>query len=63
MEDWPPTMRDQGGLMDAMSGNVATVRSAPSLAGVRGSARHFLEDLAPAIAVEVADTVGSWSCP
>ena len=56
-------MRDQGDLMDAMSGNVATVRSAPSLAGVRGSARHFLEDLAPAIAVEVADTVGSWSCP
>lgn len=37
MEDWPPTMRDQGGLMDAMSGNVATVRSAPSLAGVRGA--------------------------
>ncbi|WP_326666641.1 hypothetical protein [Streptomyces canus] len=38
--------------MDAMSGNVA---------GVRGSARHFIEDLAPAIAVEAADTVGSWS--
>ncbi|MGW4233594.1 ATP-binding protein [Streptomyces sp. NPDC004980] len=44
--------------MNTMSVNVATVRSATSVAGVRESARGFLEGLAqPAIAAEAADTV------
>ncbi|UQA90715.1 ATP-binding protein [Streptomyces halobius] len=43
--------------MDTMSVNVATVRSAVSIAGVRQSARDFLEDLVPpASAAEAADT-------
>ncbi|WP_306820039.1 ATP-binding protein [Streptomyces sp. DSM 40750] len=54
-------MRDQGDLVDTMSGNGATARSATSVAGARGSARHFLEGLVPATAVEAADTMGSWS--
>ena len=43
--------------MDTMSVNVATVRSATSVAGARESARDFLEGLVPAIAAEAADTV------
>ncbi|MFF1832994.1 ATP-binding protein [Streptomyces sp. NPDC058231] len=44
--------------MDTMSGNVATVRSAASIAGAREHARAFLECLAqPAIAAEAADNV------
>ncbi|MFD9545156.1 ATP-binding protein [Streptomyces sp. NPDC060022] len=44
--------------MDTMSVNVATVRSAASIAGARDSARTFLERLArPTIAAEAADTV------
>ena len=43
--------------MDTMSVNVATLRSATSLAGARDSARYFLEGLVPAIAAEAADTV------
>ncbi|MFE5025300.1 ATP-binding protein [Streptomyces sp. NPDC056656] len=44
--------------MDTMSVNVATVRSAVSLADARQSAREFLEGLAlPASAAETADTV------
>ncbi len=43
--------------MDTMSVTVTTARSSTSLAGARESARHFLEDLVPAIAAEAADTV------
>ncbi|UUU37707.1 ATP-binding protein [Streptomyces sp. NBC_00162] len=43
--------------MDTMSVTVATVRSSTSVAGARESARHFLEDLVPAIAAAAADTV------
>ncbi|MEV6733745.1 MULTISPECIES: ATP-binding protein [unclassified Streptomyces] len=44
--------------MDTMSVNVATVRSATSVAGARESARAFLDGLVhPAIAAEAADTV------
>ncbi|MER8161269.1 ATP-binding protein [Streptomyces sp. NPDC094472] len=43
--------------MDTMSVNVATVRSATSVAGARQSIRDFLDGLVPAIAAEAADTV------
>ena len=43
--------------MDTMSVNVATVRSATSVAGARESARDFLEGLVQRIAAEAADTV------
>ncbi|MFF3326464.1 ATP-binding protein [Streptomyces sp. NPDC002889] len=43
--------------MDPMSVNVATLRSATSVADARDSARDFLEALVPAIAAEAADTV------
>ncbi|MEJ8650703.1 ATP-binding protein [Streptomyces sp. MS1.AVA.3] len=44
--------------MDTMSLNMATVRSATSVADARGSARDFLKGLGrPAIAPEAADTV------
>ncbi|MGW3628196.1 ATP-binding protein [Streptomyces sp. NPDC000880] len=44
--------------MDTMSVNVATVRSATSVAGARESTRDFLEGLAqPTIPAETADTV------
>ncbi|WP_055546186.1 ATP-binding protein [Streptomyces sp. NBRC 110028] len=43
--------------MDTMSVNVATVRSATSVAGARESTRDFLGGLVPAIAAEAADTV------
>ncbi|MFE9885548.1 ATP-binding protein [Streptomyces scopuliridis] len=43
--------------MDTMSVNVATLRSATSVAGARESARDFLDGLVPAIAAEAADTV------
>ncbi|MFF2364628.1 hypothetical protein ACFVU0_18295 [Streptomyces sp. NPDC058122] len=48
--------RDQGDLMDTMSVNVATLRSATSVAGARESARDFLDGLVPAIAAGAADT-------
>ncbi|MFJ8673568.1 ATP-binding protein [Streptomyces sp. NPDC093589] len=44
--------------MDTMSRNMATVRSATSVADARGSTRDFLSGLGrPAIAPETADTV------
>ncbi|MFH9723661.1 ATP-binding protein [Streptomyces sp. NPDC017254] len=43
--------------MDTMSLDVATDRSAGSVARARDSARRFLEGLVPAPAPEVADTV------
>ncbi|WP_030716176.1 ATP-binding protein [Streptomyces sp. NRRL F-2580] len=43
--------------MDTMSVNVATVRSATSVAGARESARAFLDRLVHPIAAEAADTV------
>lgn len=44
--------------MNTMSVNVATVRSAASVAGTRESVRDFLEGLTPpAIAADAADTV------
>ena len=44
--------------MDTMGVNVATVRSATSVAGAREGARDFLEGLGrPSIAAEAADTV------
>ncbi|MGW0556773.1 ATP-binding protein [Streptomyces sp. NPDC002926] len=43
--------------MATMSVNVATLRSATSVAGARDSARDFLEGLVPAIAAQAADTV------
>ncbi|MFD0035475.1 ATP-binding protein [Streptomyces sp. NPDC055059] len=43
--------------MDTMSVNVATLRSATSVAGARESTRDFLDGLIPAIAVEASDTV------
>ncbi|MGW7575774.1 hypothetical protein [Streptomyces sp. NPDC054765] len=44
--------------MDTMSVNVATVRSATSVAGARESTRDFLGGLAqPTIPAETADTV------
>ena len=43
--------------MDTMSVNVATGRSATSVAGARESARDFLEGLVHPIAAEAADTV------
>ncbi|WP_405843044.1 ATP-binding protein [Streptomyces platensis] len=44
--------------MATMCVNVATLRSATSVAAARESAREFLEDLAqPTIAAEAADTV------
>ncbi|MFE2536685.1 hypothetical protein [Streptomyces sp. NPDC059371] len=43
--------------MDTMSINLATLRSATSVAGARESARGFLDGLVPAIAAGAADTV------
>lgn len=41
MEDGPPTTRDHGDLLDAMSGNVPTARSAPSVAGAADTVRSW----------------------
>ncbi|WP_159392363.1 hypothetical protein [Streptomyces niveus] len=43
--------------MNTVSVDVATVRSATSIAGARESTRVFLEGLADPVAAEAADTV------
>ncbi|MER6390475.1 ATP-binding protein [Streptomyces sp. NPDC001523] len=43
--------------MDTMSVTVTPAHPVTSIAGARGSARHFLEDLLPVIAAEAAVTV------
>ncbi|MFZ3572753.1 ATP-binding protein [Streptomyces sp. BH097] len=43
--------------MDTMSVNVATLRSATSVADTRESTRDFLDELVPAISAGAADTV------
>ncbi|MEV5681424.1 ATP-binding protein [Streptomyces sp. NPDC052179] len=43
--------------MNTMSIAAVTIRSATSVADARGRARDFVEDLAPAIGAEAADTV------
>ncbi|WP_326674884.1 ATP-binding protein [Streptomyces sp. NBC_01237] len=43
--------------MNTMSIDAVTIHSATSVADARGKARDFVEDLAPAIGAEAADTV------